>query len=159
MSGTNNYFQKLRTTVDSVVANLASKGIDRRHLSFGGEGEPPQRKPTVPTDARSEFLANRAMGDWAEEKLHAALSDAFPDYWVAQYGDTDRIAAGHPEFRATYLKGLEATRMFGKRPDLLLFPERLSHDPAFSEHDDPKTDQIIRQAIAAIEVRSSNSRL
>jgi len=37
------------------------------------------------------------------------------------YGNTDRIAAGHPEFKARYLAGMEETRVFGKRPDLLLF--------------------------------------
>jgi hypothetical protein len=151
----NLYFAELNRTVDSVISVLAGKGIDPRHLHFGGEGAPPARKPTVPTDARSEFLANRAMGDWAEEMLTGALVAACPEWKVVQYGDTDRIAAGHPDFRATYLKGLEATRCFGKRPDLLLFPAALPLEVAFSVHGDEKTDVVVCQAIAAIEVRSS----
>lgn len=149
------YFQRLNGTVDAVVSTLTSKGIDCRHLNFGGAGVPPARKPTVPTDARSEFLANRAMGDWAEQMLTAALVAAFPQWKVAQYGDTDRIAAGHPDFKATYLKGLEATRLFGKRPDLLIYPAALGLDLNFTTHGDAETDCVVRQAVAAIEVRSS----
>ena len=69
MANTDTYFLRLASTVDAVVSTLTSKGIDSRHLNFGGEGALPSRKPTVPTDARSEFLANRAMGDWAEQML------------------------------------------------------------------------------------------
>ena len=115
------YFERLKNTLDGVVAKLTAKGIEGRHLAFGGEGEKPTQKPRVPTDARSEFLANRAMGDWAERMLTAALVAALPEWKVVQYGNTDRIAAGHPEFKARYLAGMEETRVFGKRPDLLLF--------------------------------------
>ena len=120
------YFDQLRATLDGVVAKLTAKGIESRHLAFGGEGEVPKRKPTVPTDARSEFLANRAMGDWAEQALSAALLTAFPEWRVVQYGDTNRIAAGHPDFKASYLAGIEGTRRYGKRPDLLLFPASIA---------------------------------
>ncbi|MBI4023764.1 MAG: AccI family restriction endonuclease [Verrucomicrobia bacterium] len=112
------YFERLKTTLDGVVAKLIAKGIEPRHLAFGGEGAKPARKPRVPTDARSEFLANRAMGDWAERMLSKALLASLPEWKVVQYGNTDRIAAGHPEFKARYLAGLEETRLFGKRPDM-----------------------------------------
>jgi len=72
MSLNEQYFSSLKTTLAGVVEHLRNKGIDGRHLAFGGEGQPPARKPTVPTDARSEFLANRAMGDWAERMFSAA---------------------------------------------------------------------------------------
>lgn len=114
------YLSKLKDTLPGVIATLERKGIEARHLEFGGEGKPPAKKITVPTDARSEFLANRAMGDWAEHSLSLALRPAFPDLKVVQYGNTDRIAAGHPEFKARYLAGIEETRRFGKRPDLLI---------------------------------------
>src|SRR5258708_40170073 len=94
------YFARLKTTLGGVVENLREKGIDERHLTFGGEGEPPARKPTVPTDARSEFLANRAMGDWAERMLSAALVRALPKWKVVQYGSTDRVAAVDSAFKA-----------------------------------------------------------
>lgn len=149
------YFARLKATLDGVIENLRAKGIDERHLAFGGEGQPPARKPTVPTDARSEFLANRAMGDWAERMLSAALTRATPDLKVVQYGSTDRIAAGHPEFKARYLAGLEETRRFGKRPDLLLFPAGVSVDADLSERSHAETEALAKQAAVAVEVRSS----
>ena len=149
------YFQRLNGTLEGVVANLTAKGIEPHHLAFGGEGATPTRKPTVPTDARSEFLANRAMGDWAERMLSAALLAALPEWKVAQYGNTDRIAAGHPEFKGRYLAGLEETRLFGKRPDLLLFPAGCAVETDLSERGHAETETTVKQAAAAIEVRSS----
>jgi len=138
-----------------VIEHLHKKSINERHLSFGGEGNPPARKPTVPTDARSEFLANRAMGDWAERMLSAALLRALPDWKIVHYGSTDRIAAGHREFKTRYLAGLEETRRFGKRPDLLLFPSTAAVDIDLSERSHADTESLVRHAIAAVEVRSS----
>ena len=155
MSPGDAYFSRLTKTLDGVVGALREKGIDERHLSFGGEGQPPTRKPTVPTDARSEFLANRAMGDWAERMLSAAIVRALPESKVVQYGSTDRIAAGHPEFKARYLAGLDETRRFGKRPDLLLFPAGTAVDTDLSERSHADTESLVKDAIAAVEVRSS----
>jgi len=149
------YFERLKTTLESVVAHLTAKGIEPHHLAFSGEGRKPTRKPTAPTDARSEFLANRAVGDWAERMLTAALLAALPEWKVAQYGYTDRIAAGHPEFKSRYLAGLEETRLFGKRPDLLLFPASVTVDSGLTEGGHAATGATVKQAVAAIEVRSS----
>jgi hypothetical protein len=149
------YFEKLKATLPGVVANLAAKGVKRHHLAFGGEGAPPARNPTVPTDARSEFLANRAMGDWAERMLAAALLSALPEWKVVRYGDTDRIAAGHPEFKSRYLAGLEETRIYGKRPDLLLFPAAIPVDSDLTARSSGETEATVKQAVSAVEVRSS----
>ncbi|MCU0771475.1 MAG: AccI family restriction endonuclease [Verrucomicrobia bacterium] len=149
------YFQRLKATLDGVAATLTARGIEERHLTFGGEGPNPTQKPRVPTDARSEFLANRAMGDWAERMLTGAILAALPEFKVTQYGNTDRIAAGHPDFRARYLAGLEETRIFGKRPDLLLFPASVAVDADLSERTHTETEPMVERAVAAIEVRSS----
>jgi len=95
------------------------------------------------------------MGDWAERMLSVALLRALPEWKVVQYGSTDRIAAGHPEFRTRYLAGLEETRQFGKRPDLLLFPGSASVQADVSERSHPDTESLVKQAVAAVEVRSS----
>jgi len=149
------YFPRLKATLDGVVAALTAKGIEPRHLAFGGEGLKPTQKPRVPTDARSEFLANRAMGDWAERMLTSAIHAALPEFKVAQYGNTDRIAAGHPEFKSRYLAGVEETRLFGKRPDLLLFAASVAVDSDLSERSHTETEAMVKRAVAAIEVRSS----
>ena len=155
MSRGDAYYARLTATLEGVVEHLRAKGIVERHLSFGGEGQAPARKPTVPTDARSEFLANRAMGDWAEKVLSAALVRALPELKVVQYGSTDRIAAGHPEFKTRYLAGLEETRRFGKRPDLLLFPAAALVAADLSEQNHTDTEPLVKQAVSAVEVRSS----
>lgn len=149
------YFQRLRGTLKGVIHHLTEKGIQENHLVFGGQGSIPKRKPTVPTDARSEFLANRAMGDWAERMLMSALQTSFPQWTVAQYGVTDRIAAGHPAFKGRYLAGIEETRLLGKRPDLLIFSSPLSSRTDLLGQPQKETEQIVQQAEAAIEVRSS----
>lgn len=149
------YFPRLKDTLDGVVATLTAKGIEARHFTFGGEGPKPTRKPRVPTNARSEFLANRAMGDWAERMLTSAILTALPEFKVTQYGNTDRIAAGHPEFKTRYLAGLEETRIFGKRPDLLLFPTSVAVGADLSERAHTETEPMVKRAVAAIEVRSS----
>jgi hypothetical protein len=149
------YFEQLNSTLPGVVANLTAKGVERHHLAFGGEGTKPARQPTVPTNARSEFLANRAMGDWAEKMLTTALLSALPDWKAARYGDTDQIAAGHPEFKPRYLAGLEETRVYGKRPDLLLFPAACTVYSDLARRGPAETETTVKQAVSAVEVRSS----
>lgn len=149
------YLAKLKNTLPGVVATLERKGIEARHLEFGGEGRLPAKKITVPTDARSEFLANRAMGDWAEHSLSRALRLAFSNLKIIQYGNTDRIAAGHSDFKSRYLAGIEETRRFGKRPDLLILPGRLDAPEDISELSHDESDVFVQQAQASIEVRSS----
>jgi hypothetical protein len=149
------YFQRLTATLDGVAKELAARGIQANRLRFGGEGPKSAQKPRVPTDARSEFLANRAMGDWAEQMLSLAIQTALPEWKVARYGSTDKIAAGHPDFKARYLAGMEETRQFGKRPDLLLFPATLAVAGDLPERSHAETEPLVKQAVAAIEVRSS----
>jgi hypothetical protein len=95
------------------------------------------------------------MGDWAENALMNAIRNAFPKWQVVQYGNTDQIAAGHPEFKSRYLLGLNNTRLHGKRPDLLLFEgdKKVPSEMSLLEH--AKVDSFVRQSIGAIEVRSS----
>jgi hypothetical protein len=95
------------------------------------------------------------MGDWAEQRLTEAIVRACPEWKVSQYGATNRIAAGHPEFRTACLAGLEQTRQFGKRPDLLLFPVRAAVAADLSTLTPPECDPLLKHAFAAVEVRSS----
>lgn len=151
----NAYVDSLRATLEGVVQTLTKKGIHGDRLAFGGEGKPPVKKVTVPTNARSEFLANRAMGDWAENTLSALLRTSLSETRVTQYGNTDRIDAGHPEFKARYLVGIEETRRFGKRPDLLIFPGELDVPADLSELPFHQSEPFVRNAVASVEVRSS----
>lgn len=151
------YFQKLKDAKDAVTTTLTAKGVKKNHLTFGGEAPAPikQPRPRTPTDARSEFLANRAMGDWAENILAATLRQTLLEYSVSHFGNTESIAAGHADFRDLYLGGLEEVRKFGKRPDLLLFKKDLKISANLSEKAFKELDHLADSATASIEVRSS----
>lgn len=127
------YWDRLAAAKESLVAQLSHRGVESRYLTFGGPGDAPARKPTVPTDARSEFLANRAMGDWAENVLALAMRQARPDWNVCQYGSSERLAAGDTGFKEFYLRATEIVRLYGKRPDLLVLPGCVSVPESLSE--------------------------
>jgi len=62
MSRGDAYFARLKATLDGVVETLRAKGIDERHLAFGGEGQPPAaNQPCQPTRA-SEFSRQSCDG-------------------------------------------------------------------------------------------------
>jgi hypothetical protein len=155
MKSSGAYLKKLNKTLSGVMSKLSDKGVEERHLKFGGEGEPPEKKIRVPTDARSEFLANRAMGDWAERSLTDAFLRSFPEWRISQYGNTDSIAAGDPRFKEFYLSGVEETRKFGKRPDLLIFPKEAKVNDDISQFSHTETESLVAQSVCAVEVRSS----
>ena len=151
------YFKKLNAAQGNVALILTAKGVDSHHVNFGGPGALPERAPRAPTDARSEFLANRAMGDWAENLLAGALRTTCTDWQVSHFGETNSIAAGHQDFKDHYLKGLEEVRLHGKRPDLLLFDKKIT--PGVAENlsilEFDAIDPLANRAIGSIEVRSS----
>lgn len=150
-----NYLARLKSAAEKMTQIMSDKGFE---LSFGGQGALPKRKPSAPTDVRSEFLANRALGDWAEKSLAHAIRSA--GVWdVAHYGQSDSISAGDEGFREFYLNQLELVRLFGKRPDLLIFEDKTQlksiADFDISMFDQKTLDAFASNAIASIEVRSS----
>lgn len=151
------YFDELAKAAKAVVSELEERGVEDRHLSFGGPGAEPVKEPRTPTDARSEFLANRAMGDWAENLLASSLRHAVNDWQVVHFGETASIAAGEEGFEKHYRAGLKETRKYGKRPDLLILPQspgaQLAND--VSRQPFEEIDALPDQALASIEVRSS----
>ena len=147
------YLEEIEDAKAQASRFLRAKGVAERYLRFDREGPVPVRRPTVPTDTRSEFLANRAMGDWAENRLAEALADV-TGLHVVHYGEADTIAAGDDGFRDFYLSRMESVRRFGKRPDLLLFDERICPANVAAEPTAALLD-VARRARAAIEVRSS----
>lgn len=159
MSVAPDYFERLKDSTIRVVEVLSKKGVAASKLRFGGEGDMPTRKPYVPVDANSNFLGNRALGDWAESTLKNVIEAALPAHRPIHYGDSNQIAAGDVGFKEYYLAELETTRIFGKRPDLLLFPDKAApSDEVFIGGSVATTETIARMADVAIEVRSSKFR-
>jgi len=148
------YFTKLTRAKDRVVTELERRGVEARYLQFGGPGDR-QGRVFVPTDARSEFLANRAMGDWAETLLANAVNNTVPGYRVVHYGNSDRISAGEDGFRDFYINTLKDVRVFGKRPDLLIVPDTFNGPDDVSGERTEALKALVDSALAAVEVRSS----
>lgn len=148
------YFMQLTHAKNRVVKELERRGVEERYLQFGGQGAASARV-FVPTDARSEFLANRAMGDWAEHLLADAVNNALRGYRVVHYGNSDRIAAGEEGFRDFYLGALEDVRVFGKRPDILIVPDSYSGPDDVSGEGTEELRALVSSALSAVEVRSS----
>jgi hypothetical protein len=148
------YFSKIKSTTKDLVDVLKSKGVEARYLNFDVV-EPEILKPRAPTDARSEFLANRAMGDWAEDILSRAINKSLTGKKVVQYGDTDRIAAGEDGFSEFYKTRLNDVRIYGKRPDLLVFDKSIDCGVDLSGKKTKDLIDLVKRADFSIEVRSS----
>jgi len=105
-----------------------------------------------PTMANSEFLTNKEQGDWAEKIVLKAINEYSDDYFAVEYGRSESIAAGDDGFADFYLEYQNELNAIGKRPDILIF--KISDFPDRSI--DVENDEHIRQAVAALEVRSSS---
>jgi hypothetical protein len=149
------YFKAIESLKAAVITSLKLKDAPENLLQFGGPGAKSAKTPRVPTDARSEFLANRAMGDWAEDLLATGLRAALPDCKVCHYGDSDRIPAGAPGFKEFYIERLEDVRIHGKRPDLLVFPKAIEAERDLASIRTDKLTDLVKNSLMSIEVRSS----
>ncbi|AVT14545.1 hypothetical protein C8235_03535 [Paracidovorax avenae] len=151
------YFDELSKEAKNVIKELERRGVKEQHLAFGGAGAQPIKEPRTPTDARSEFLANRAMGDWAEDLLASSLRNAIPEWQVVHFGETASIAAGEEGFQEHYRNGIKEVRKHGKRPDLLIFERSKGIDVSddISKQPFEQIDELPEKAIGSIEVRSS----
>jgi type II restriction enzyme len=106
-----------------------------------------------PTLANSEFLTNKEQGDWAEQVTLAAINAHSSEYRAIRYGRDDSLSAGDPGFREFYESYQDELNAIGKKPDLLIY--RRSDLPQSDDYDLDDAD-FVRQALAAIEVRSSS---
>ena len=111
-----------------------------------------QLKKNPPTMASSDFLTNKEQGDWAEQIVLNAVNTHSTEYCAVQYGRSDDLAAGDPGFAEFYSEYQDELNNIGKKPDLLIFRRSDAPDTDCSDID----DDIVREAIAAIEVRSSS---
>jgi hypothetical protein len=149
------YFDALKTAQEAAAKVLEAKGVSARYLAFGGPGEKPNKKIRVPTDANSEFLANRAMGDWAEKRFAEAVLHGIKAYKSVLYGEADSTAAGEPGFAEMFRSKAEDTRLYGKRPDVLIFPRDADVPADLSACATLECDRFVLKAAAAVEIRSS----
>jgi hypothetical protein len=142
-------FEEVQRSARAASLALAKRGFA---VKFGGSDTSTARiRP--PTDANSEFLANRAMGDWAEGLLASALRRC--RFGVTHYGEADDLQAGDAGFRAFYEARVQEVRLYGKRPDLLVFAPGVEVPHSIAGLPRDERDAWVPRARAAVEVRSS----
>tara|TARA_Y100000590_G_C15672902_1_gene996914 strand:- start:1022 stop:1918 length:897 start_codon:yes stop_codon:yes gene_type:complete len=149
-----NEIEKINIYIEGVKDFLREKGIKEEYLVFGGEEPDPEKPDRAPTMAFSNFLPNRAMGDWAEETVSKHINE-FSAIKSIQYGDNDDRQAGDDGFKEYYLEGKKETRKYGKRPDLLIFQKDTQTPDELSSFSTENSDKFVSKSIAAVEVRSS----
>jgi hypothetical protein len=116
-------------------------------------------KVRVPTQAFSEFLINRELGDWAERLVAVELEKAGLALKCCGYGRNENLVAGDAGFKEHYLGYHHELRTLGKRPDLLVYRDYAPPVEAFAKADSPESIALASKAVAAFEVRSSKQSL
>jgi hypothetical protein len=116
-------------------------------------------KVRVPTQAFSEFLINRELGDWAERLVAAELQKTGLNLKSCAYGRSENLVAGDPGFKEHYLGYLLELKTLGKRPDLLVYGDHAPPAEAFAEVGSQDSITLASKAMAAFEVRSSKQAL
>lgn len=107
-------------------------------------------KGKIPTTVSSEFITNREQGDWAERIVLNMINNSSYDCIAVPYGRSENISAGDPGFKEFYLKYQKELNEIGKKPDILVF-KKIDYVKGVE-----LTDDIVKKAICAIEVRSSS---
>ncbi len=133
------YKEKICQLIKSIQMQF---GID---LNIEVSGPPP-------TMASSDFLTNKEQGDWAEKLIQTAINESDLDLLAVHYGHSGSLAAGDKGFEEFYKSYQDELNKIGKRPDILIFrrSDFLSDTPDISKN------EVVSNALAAIEVRSSS---
>ena len=139
-----------RDTIEQLKSSISSSLVD-----FDSE----RTRGRPPTQAFSEFLTNRAQGDWAETLILKAINETSKNYKAVKYGRSDNLVAGEDGFKKFYESYQDELDEIGKRPDILVY--KLSdYDNSWAEDiskfDQQQLDQIVPKAIAGLEIRSSS---
>ncbi|HEU4594511.1 MAG TPA: AccI family restriction endonuclease [Pyrinomonadaceae bacterium] len=151
------YRQKIEVLAKAVQATLA-KPKSKRSEPIAVDFAAPHKPGRAPGDANSEFLINRAMGDWAETSLQKTLAANLKGFRVVKYGNSDQMVAGEEGFGDFYREYQQELATIGKRPDLLVFSDD-HYDECWDEDISTlpleQLRRIVPQASHGIEVRSS----
>ena len=148
-----NYKDEINDLFNEVSKKLIGWGISGKIVSL----ECIDRKRNAPTGVGSEFLMNRALGDWAENQVLKALEEKFQEYVPTKYGNSDNIVAGDPNFKLFFQGYVNELIQLGKRPDILIFQKGESRgiSPDISNEKTNLLNDLVRKASYGIEVRSS----
>lgn len=121
--------------------------------------DPSTERIRVPTQAFSNFIINQKMGEWAEDVVKRGIESAAPEFTAIPYGRSEHLVAGEPGFKEYYINYITELRSFGKRPDILVYRENPPSREAIEGKSAEELIPIAKQALAGIEVRSSQQSL
>jgi hypothetical protein len=124
-----------------------------------GTLEPSDERIHVPTQAFSDFIINKELGDWAEDVIKRGIEMATPEFSAIRYGRSESLVAGEPGFKEFYTDYIMELRTFGKRPDILIYGEGAPSGKHLEGKSAEALIPIARQALVGIEVRSSQQSL
>lgn len=131
-------------------------GIPKERI---GALEPNEEKIRIPTQAFSEFLINRELGNWAEDVVRRGIEAAGLGLHGVRYGRSENLIAGEPGFKEFYVGYITELRQYGKRPDILIYGENPPDEAVISGKMTVQLISVAKRAIAGIEVRSSQQSL
>lgn len=162
----NAYVERIRALVAKLTAKQITLPKKRGAKSAETAALLPAAEPVnvtdairIPTQAFSEFLINRELGDWAESLVASELKRADTKLSPCRYGRSENLIAGDSGFKEFYTNYIRELRTLGKRPDILIFRNQA---PEVALFDDAGTEAAVtaaRKAFAAFEVRSSQQSL
>ena len=148
------YAQRAKELLPELIDGLKRAKLKGEALEFGG-AEDPEARIYVPTHADSKFVAEQALGDWAEDRIAQAIRTAKKRFTPVHYGTSSKKMAGDDGFTEEFREGVVETRLYGKRPDLLILPEEVECEPDVSEKPILELEDLTTKSVASIEVRSS----
>lgn len=139
------YFDRIRKLTSKVPVTLVDFSLPRTQAS-------------PPTQASSNFITNKEQGDWAENLITRAISEASKNHLAVKYGKSDDLVAGEAGFDDFYREFQNELDTIGKRPDLLVFRKsdfvaEWGYDISHLPHE--RITEYVKKAVAGIEVRSS----
>ena len=111
-----------------------------------------------PSDASSNFMINRNLGDWGEGLVRDSIDASTTGHFAVKYGRSGDLIAGDPQFKEKWKEYAIELFTNGKRPDVLVFSNgsyKLDTRD-ISESKDADIQDLVRLATLGIEVRSSN---
>lgn len=139
------YIELINNLIKEVDPSLVDFSEERKHV-------------TPPTQVSSEFLTNKAQGDWAEKTLLEGINKNSTKYIAVKYGRDDDIVAGECDFKKFYEEYQKELDEIGKRPDILIFDKTDFHykDIDISKFSSEQLEKLVPLAKCGIEVRSSS---
>ncbi len=139
------YFDEIRKLTKLIEATIIDFSQERNRTS-------------PPTQASSNFITNKAQGDWAEDLIYRAINETSKNYVAVRYGKSDDLIAGDKGFDQFYNEFQDELDDIGKRPDLLVF-KKTDFDTSFgndiSKINHKEIENYVKKAIAGLEIRSS----